>query len=223
MLDDLQFGYQAGCSTNMASWMVLENIRYFLRNGSEVFICLMDMTKAFDMVQHSLLFKKLLQSGLPPIVVRLLFFMYMNQKANVRWGGTVSKYFTMSNGVKQGAVLSAILYCFYTNSLFNLLRRNRVGCWVQGKFTGAAGYADDNLLMSPTLSGLQEMMKMCEDFSKDHNLQFSTNPIVRKSKTKCVAFLKKEQNFEANKAKWKQFAMDKLPRNCYSSRKHNRK
>ena len=190
MLDDLQFGYQAGCSTNMASWMVLENIRYFLRNGSEVFICLMDMTKAFDMVQHSLLFKKLLQSGLPPIVIRLLFFMYMNQKANVRWGETVSKYFTMSNGVKQGAVLSAILYCFYTNSLFNLLRRNKVGCWVQGKFTGAAGYADDNLLMSPTHNGLQEMMKMCEDFAKDHNLQFSTNPIVRKSKTKCVAFLK---------------------------------
>ena len=61
---------------------------------------------------------------------------------------------------------------------------------MQGKFTGAAGYADDNLLMSPSLSGLQKMMKMCEQFVKEHNLQFSTNPIVKKSKTKCVAFLK---------------------------------
>ena len=57
----------------------------------------------------------------------------------------------MSHGVKQGAVLSAILYCFYTNSLFQELREEKVGCWVQGKFTGAVGYADDNLVMSSSL------------------------------------------------------------------------
>ena len=126
-LDDLQFGYQAGCSTSMATCMVLENIRYFLRNGSEVFVCLMDMTKAFDMIQHSVLFKKLLQSGLPPIFVRVLLFMYISQKANVRWGGHLSRIFKMTNGVKQGAVLSAILYCFYTNGLFQKLRDKKWG------------------------------------------------------------------------------------------------
>ena len=187
-LDELQFGYQAGCSTTMATWMALETISYFLRNGSEVFVCLMDMTKAFDMVQHSLLFKKLLDSGLPPIFVRILFFMYLNQKANVRWGGVLSKMFKMSHGVKQGAVISAILYCFYTNSLFQLLRDQKVGCWIQGKFTGAVGYADDNLVMSPTLEGLQTMMSTCEKFASEHNLQFSTNPDPKKSKTKCVAY-----------------------------------
>ena len=71
----------------------------------------------------------------------------------------------------------------------DILGRSRIGCWVQGKVTGAAGYADDNLLMSPLLSGLQKMMKICEQFVKEHNLQFSTNPIVKKSKTKCVGFL----------------------------------
>ena len=135
--------------------MVLENIRYFLRNGSEVFVCLMDMTKAFDMIQHSVLFKKLLESGLPPIFVRLLLCMYISQKANLRWGGHLSRLFKMTNGVKQGAVLSAILYCFYTNGLFQNLRDQKVGCWIQGTFTGAVGYADDNLVMSPTLAGLQ--------------------------------------------------------------------
>ena len=100
-LDDLQFGYQEGCSTTMATWLALENISYFLRNGSEVFVCLMDMTKAFDMVQHSLLFKKLLEKGLPPIIVRLFFVMYATQKDNVRWAGLLSNYFEKSNGVKQ--------------------------------------------------------------------------------------------------------------------------
>ena len=138
-MDDLQFGYQAGCSTTMATWLALENIQYFLRNGSEVFVCLMDMTKAFDMVQHSILFKKLLKCGLPPIFARLILYMYIYQKANVRWAGKLSEFFSMAHGVKQGAVLSAILYCFYTNELFQLLRSQKVGCWIQRKFTGAVG------------------------------------------------------------------------------------
>ena len=99
----------------------------------------------------------------------------------------------MSHGVKQGGVISAILYCFYTNTLFQLLRDQKVGCWIQGKFSGAVGYADDNLVMSPTLEGLQQMMSTCDKFATDHNLQFSTNLIPKKSKTKCLAYLKKER------------------------------
>ena len=89
------------------------------------------MTKAFDMIKHSILFKKLLEKGLPNIIVRFLFFMYASQKSNVRWAGMLSKYFKMSNGVKQGAVLSIILYCFYTDDLFKKLRDEKVGCWIQ--------------------------------------------------------------------------------------------
>ena len=75
-------------------WFALETINYFLKNGSEVFICLMDMTKAFDNVKHSILFRKLLDQGLPVIFIRLLLFMYKHQKANVRWGSSIMvRYF----------------------------------------------------------------------------------------------------------------------------------
>ena len=57
-LDDLQFAYQMNCSTTMCSWVVVETVSYFLRNNTEIFSCMTDMTKAFDMVQHSILFKK---------------------------------------------------------------------------------------------------------------------------------------------------------------------
>ena len=58
--DELQFGYQAEVSTTMCTWLATETISYFIRNESEVFSRLMDMSKAFDTVQHSCLFKKLL-------------------------------------------------------------------------------------------------------------------------------------------------------------------
>ena len=48
-LNDFQFAYQAGCSTTMCTWAVVETVDYFLRNGSEVYSCAMDMTAAFDL------------------------------------------------------------------------------------------------------------------------------------------------------------------------------
>ena len=54
-LDELQYAYQPGCSTVMCTWSILETVSYFTRNGSDVFVCCMDMSKAFDMMKHSVL------------------------------------------------------------------------------------------------------------------------------------------------------------------------
>ena len=185
-LNDLQFAYQAGCSTTMCSWMVIETISYFMRNGSEVFTCCMDMTKAFDLVCHSLLFRKLLQAGLPTIFIRLLLVIYLNQFANVKWNNSFSSMFTLRNGVRQGGVLSAILYCLYVDGLFKELRKSGYGCWVNGNYHGIFGYSDDNMLLAPSKYAIQEMLKICEQYASEHNLQFSTNPDPVKCKTKCI-------------------------------------
>ena len=111
-LDDLQFAYQGGASTSMCTWAVMETIGYFLRNGADVFTCQTDMTKAFDLVRHSLLFRKLVDSFFPLIFIRLFIFIYSFQCANVRWNSNLSDIFSLCNGVRQGAVLSGILYCF---------------------------------------------------------------------------------------------------------------
>ena len=190
-LDHLQFSYQKNCSTSMCTWMVMETIDYFMRNGSDVFVCTMDMSKAFDNVRHSLLFNKLLERGIPPIILRFIIYMYEVQTANVRWNSEVSSHFKLKNGVnKQGGVLSALFYCVYTDDLFNNLRKERNGCWVSGEYMGILGYADDNVLLSPTIDGLQCMLRVCEEYAKEHNLTFSTNINVNKSKTKCMAFTK---------------------------------
>lgn len=193
-LDELQFGYQEEVSTSMCTWLALETISYFHRNGSEVYTCLMDMSKAFDTVKHSLLFKKLLDQGLPPVVVRYLLVTYKLQKANVTWNNEVSDFFSISNGVKQGAVLSAVLYCVYTNELFQKLRRSNIGCSIGQNYVGVVGYADDIFLLSPSIDGLQKMLYICEVFANDHNLKFSTDPNPSLSKTKCLVFSKKEND-----------------------------
>ena len=111
-LDELQFSYQKNCSTTMCTWLVIESISHFNRNGSDVFSCFMDMKKAFDTVKHSLLFQKLIERKLPPIFIRLMLHMYLHQTATVKWKGSSSKVLPIRNGVKQGAVLSAIHFAF---------------------------------------------------------------------------------------------------------------
>ena len=186
--DELQFSYQNNCNTAMCTWLVIESTDYFLRNGSNVYSCFMDMRKAFDLVKHSILFQKLRERELSPIFLRLIIIMYINQKANVRWGSSYSEYFNITNGVKQGAVLSAVLFCIYIDDLIKILRRKRTGCWIKKSFVGIAVYADDIVLLSPSIDGLQEMIDTCSKYSGEHNLSFSTNEDPVKSKTKCLVF-----------------------------------
>ena len=190
--DELQFGFQQNTSANMCTWLVVETIDYFQGNGSEVYACVMDLSKAFDRIKHSALFWKWLKKGMPPVYVRLLLVMYEKQKANVRWNNVLSETFSVNNGVKQGAVLLPILFCVYIDSLFTLLRRNKTGCWINGKYAGIMGYADDMWLLSPMQDGLQEMVQICSDYCKNLNLSFSTHPDSR-SKTRCIAYTKKEK------------------------------
>ena len=77
----------------------MESIENFLRNGFEVYTCVMDVTKAFDNIKHSSLFEKLIYKGIPDIYIRLLLFMYDIQCANVKWNGPVSNRITINNGV----------------------------------------------------------------------------------------------------------------------------
>ena len=82
-LDDLQFSYQAGVSASMCTWLAVETIGYFTRHGGEVFTCQTDKTKAFDLVHHSILFKKLYDKNMARLFLRLIMIMYLNQFAQV--------------------------------------------------------------------------------------------------------------------------------------------
>ena len=60
----------------------------------------------------------------------------------------------MSNGVKQGGVLSAILFTLYLDKLLIRLKNSIVGCSINGCYTGALSYDDDITLLCPSIRGL---------------------------------------------------------------------
>ena len=76
----------------------------------------------------------------------------------------------------------------YLDDLLAKLRHLRIGCHVAGVWVGATAYADDLVLLATDRMSLQRMVKICEDYGREYNLTFSTDPNPTKSKSKCVYF-----------------------------------
>ena len=138
------------------------------------------------MCKFSTLFEKLHSKNLPAIVIRTLIFVYEEQTAWVSWGRARSEQFGIVNGTRQGSVLSLSFFGVYMDELLVQLRRSGVGCHIGGMFFGAAGYADDIILLAPCRSAMAQMINICEEFGSKNNLKFSTEENPAKSKTKCL-------------------------------------
>ena len=109
--------------------------------------------------------------------------MFLNQQVRVKWGNHFSRPFVTNNGVKQGGVLSPVLFTLYIDKLLNRLRQAKSGCYVGDIFMGSfAINADDVALLAPTIMTLYKLINVCVSFARKYYVLF--NPI----KSKRIAF-----------------------------------
>ena len=181
---NMQFAYKSGHSTTIATAVLKDVINQFMSKGSDVYCCFIDASKAFDRLQHDILFKLLLERNVHPLTIRILVDSYERQTLQTNWQGATSKKFSCTNGVRQGGILSPIFYSIYNDVLLKRLYENGNGCWIGHHFFGAISYADDLCIISPSITGLQNMLNVCTEYGHEYDVLF--NP----QKTKCVKFSK---------------------------------
>ena len=109
--------------------------------------------------------------------------MYSNNLVRVSWGGVLSDYFSATNVVKQGGVLSPILYCVYIDDLLSALAKSGVGCYIGSNFVGALAYADDIVVIAPTATAMRKLLSICVEYATEYCISFNA------SKSKCLAML----------------------------------
>ena len=120
----------------------------YRRLNSNVYSCFLDTSKAFDLVNHYVLFDKLLKRGVPLYVVRILIFWYTSQTMYVRWNNVISSGFGVSNGVRQGGIPSPYIFCVYMDDLSIKLNDIKVGCTIGTTLINHLMYADDVVVLS---------------------------------------------------------------------------
>ena len=133
-----------------------------------------DASKAFDKVHYGKLFNLMLKRGVPSVIVRFILTVTSGTVcARAQWEGHTSRSCHVCNGVKQGEVISPILFAVYYDELIAKLARSGYGWRISQHVVGALSYADDITLLSPSVQGLQYMVNICEEYGKEFHVTFN--------------------------------------------------
>ena len=102
---------------------------------------------------------------------RFLVYWYRTRNACVRWSTACSEMFTVSNGVRQGGIMSPLFFNVYMDGLSNILCKTECGCIMGDRMINHLMYADDVVILSPSAKGLQRLI--CAAYGDNHDLKFN--------------------------------------------------
>ena len=117
-------------------------------------------------INHWTLFRTLLNRSIHIPIVRMPIYWYTKQDLCIKWGAEMSPYKTISNGVRQGGILSPSLFAVYMDDLYLLLNTSRIGGHIDDVCINHVFYADDLCLMAPCAIALQELIIIWCQYSK---------------------------------------------------------
>ena len=157
-----QFGFKKNSSCSQAIYSMRCTIDHYVSLGSTVNVCAIDITKAFDKMNHHGLFIKLMERHIPSNILCLLENWFAIGVTCVKWFSTFSGFFSLPCGIRQGGVLSPYLFALYIDGIVKKIESAKVGCYVRQTCLGVLLYADDIVLMAPTVSALQQLLYICE-------------------------------------------------------------
>ena len=173
ILSDSQFGFRAGraCRDPL---MILTEVMERRGEGERVFLGFLDVAKAYPSVWRKGLWYKLWDVGVRGRMWRVLRTLYSKCEVSVRVGGQTNDWYEEFVGVREGCVLSPLLYAIYINELPAELDREGCGGVRFGtKLVRCLMFADDVVLMATSASELQRMFDVVSRFA--HRWRFKFN------------------------------------------------
>lgn len=183
VLSEEQGGFRPrrGCLDQL--FVLVEALRVRRQRGTATFACFIDVRKAYDTVFRDGMWKRLYDAGLRGKIMRVLYDIYEKSESAVIVNGVCSQWFRSEVGVRQGCVLSPVLFSIFMNPLIEELRASGLGINVDGVgLLASLFYADDIVLLASSAHQLQQMMDLVQRYFGQWRLEANAG------KTKVVVF-----------------------------------
>jgi len=159
---DNQFGFKKSVGCSHAIYSARCVVNRYVSAGSTVNLCAMDISKAFDKMNHKGLFIKLMEK-LFPLQLLIVFENWFEKCFScVKWCSAMSSFYRLQCGIRQGGVLSPLFFAIYIDNIVKSVSSCKIGCYVGQFCTCIFLYADDILLLAPSVQCLQKLVLVCE-------------------------------------------------------------
>ena len=149
---DRQFGFKKGVGCANSIHTVRKVIDFFNLGNSTVNVGVIDLKKAFSKVNVFGLLKLLQEKNIDFRIIKVLENWFSKCYSSTRWGGSRSEYCKLFSGVREGGILSPLLFCLFVDVLLSKLERSGLGCFVNFTCYNSFLYADDIILLSISIN-----------------------------------------------------------------------
>ena len=183
-IDKYNGGFINGSRTSDNMFILNGLIQRQLILGQSLFVCFVDFSKAFDLVNRHILFFKIMKEGWHGRVIDTLRNLYTKTHFRVKRNGKLSAPIASTLGVNQGGVASGLLFRKYLKDLDDYLKKD-AGVCINETILAHLLWADDLILFSDTEKGIQKQLDGLKKFCENNRM------IVNETKTKVMTFGKK--------------------------------
>lgn len=164
-LDEQQPREQAGFRSGFSTTDHLQTINQIIEKSKEyqqdIHIAFIDFMKAFDTIEHDMIWQALKNQGLPTKIIRIIRNLYTNSTARISLEFT-GMPFKLERGVRQGDPLSPAIFCAVLEEIFRELNWETLGLKVDGEYLNNLRFADDVALFATSTNDLSKMIKDLE-------------------------------------------------------------
>ena len=196
-ISEAQVGFREGYSTIDHIFTLHMLIKlYISRKGKKLYLAFVDFKKAFDLVDRSILWRKLIDKGMSGRILNIVQTIYQNTKLKVRLNGTTTNSFSSNIGVLQGEILSPLLFAIFLDDFEPFLASHFPEAPADPMVKKKGNdreldvflklyvllYADDSILIAESERALQEGLNALESYCKLNNIIVNTDQSKEKTK-----------------------------------------
>lgn len=192
IIGEYQCGFRPGRSTIDQIFTIrrmMEGHWEFNKSMTSIFI---DFKQAYDSIHRPSMWHVMKEFGIPQKIIHLVKACYSDITSSVRCGGRSGESFVINSGLKQGCILSPVLFNLMLEKIMRNITHSPIGITINNERINALAYADDIAVLAEDVQGAEALTASIDEHSRRYGMEISAQ------KTKIMTLSRNECTYEAS-------------------------